>query len=304
MKNTIALFVLLLLIQFANAQKQQTITYFQNDTLKLDLDVFLPEKTSAKTPLFLYMHGGGFSVGERSYGHSICNYLAQNGIASATISYTLYMKNKKFSCDGSLPEKIRAFQHGANDLWLATSYFIANATKFNIDSNKIFIGGTSAGGEAVLHAAFWDRKTMEMYQTNLPEGFRYAGLVSGAAAIMDLNLITSQKQIPMLLFHGNADVTVPYGTAAHHYCKPNSSGWLMLFGSYSIYEHLKANNGIVSLHTFCGGDHGYSGYLFEKNQKPVLDFVSDVVAGKKFSTHVVVPTGKKTEKSAVYGFCD
>lgn len=250
------------------------------------------------------MHGGGFSGGERKYGQSICSFLAKNGIASATISYTLYMKNKKFSCDGALPEKIRAFQHGANGLWLATSYFLANSAKLNIDTKQIFAGGTSAGGEAILHAAFWNRSEMQLYPTQLPADFRYAGLVSGAGALTDLNLITPQNQMPMLLFHGNADVTVPYATAAHHYCKPGSTGWLMLFGSWSIYQKVLENNGSAALYTFCGGDHGYSGYLFEKQQQPVLDFINDVTAGRKFNTHIIIPTGTRTEKSAVYGFCD
>jgi predicted peptidase len=289
--------------QLANAQKMQTITYFQNDTLKLELDLFLPE-TDKKTPMFLYVHGGGFSGGERQYGHSICKFLAKNGYASATISYTLYMKNKKFSCDGVLSEKIRAFQHGVSDLWLATSFFLENKEKYKIDTDKIFIGGTSAGGETVLHATFWDLKTMGMYKTALPENFRYAGLVSGAGAIMDLNLITAQNKIPMLLFHGNGDLTVPYGTAAHHYCKTNASGWLMLFGSYSIYERLMEMNGNVSLYTYCGGGHEYSGYLFEKEQQPVLDFLNNVVDGKRFQNHVIFQTGKKTEKSEIYKFCD
>lgn len=302
--NKIIILFLLGFFATVNAQKMQTITYFQNDTLKLDLDLFVPEKADKKMPLFLYVHGGGFSGGERQYGHSICKFLAQNGFTSATISYTLYMKDKKFSCDGVLSEKIKAFQYGVNDLWLATSFFLKNQQKYNIDADKIFIGGTSAGGEAVLHAAFWDFETMNMYKTVLPENFRYAGLVSGAGAIMDLSLITSQNKIPMLLFHGNGDLTVPYGTAAHHYCKTNASGWLMLFGSYSVYEHLMSLNGNITLYTYCGGDHGYSGYLFEKDQQPVLDFLNNVSAGKRFQNHIIIPTRKKNEKSTVYKFCD
>ena len=306
MKNICLLSLLLLFgLQKATAQKRTTLTYFQNDTLKLDLDLFLPEKVSDKAlPLLLYVHGGGFSGGDRTSGHGLCNYLAKNGYVAATISYSLYMKGKKFSCDGVLPEKIKAIQLGVNDLWLATTFFINNAKKYNIDVSKIFISGSSAGGETALHAAYLDFNTMKVYGNTLPENFKYAGMVSGAGAIMDLNLINKNNLIPMMLFHGNGDVTVPYGTAAHHYCKTNATGWLMLFGSYSIFNHAKELKGSSSLFTYCGGGHEYSGILFEKEQHILLGFLDDVLAGKKFQDHTIIATGKRNEKSAVYSFCD
>jgi predicted peptidase len=293
------------LTQFLHAQKMQTLTYFQNDTLKLDLDLFVPDKkTDGKLPLVLFVHGGGFAGGERQNNYAFCKYLAQHGYASATITYTLYMKNKKFSCDGALTEKIRAFQFGANDLWQATSFFIANSEKYGIDTSKIFISGSSAGAETILHAAYWDKDLMKIYPLSLPQNFKYAGLISGSGAIMDLNLITDKNLIPMFFFHGNGDSTVPYGTASHHYCKTDASGWLMLFGSYSIYNYAKEKNGMVELYTFCGGGHEYSAALFEKDQQYVVDFLDDVVAGKKTQSHTIIPTGKKNELSSAYKFCD
>lgn len=299
----LALFFLFGLQSFA--QKQQTLTYFKNDTLRLDLDLFLPEKASSseKLPLVIFVHGGGFSGGSRDGGYSFCKFMAQNGYAAATISYTLYMKNKKFSCDGILPEKIKAFNFGVNDLWLSTLFFINNAASFHIDPAKIFIAGSSAGGETILHAAFWNQKLMATYGKTLPENFKYAGLISGAGAIMDLNLITKENKLPMFFFHGNGDVTVPYGTAAHHYCPVNSSGWLMLFGSYSIFNHLKSMKGMTHLYTYCGGGHEYSAELFNKNQAYILTFMNDVLKGKVYQKHTVFETGKKNHLSAAYNFC-
>lgn len=297
--------LLLLVGSSAQAQKMTTITYFQNDTLKLELDLFVPEKAvREQMPLLLYIHGGGFSSGERKSGHTLCQNLAQNGFAAASITYTLYMKGKKFSCDGALPEKVKAFQYAANDLWLATGFFVTNAEKYNIDPSKIFIAGSSAGGEAVLQAAYWSRDTMDLYGKKLPVDFKYAGLVSGAGALMDLNLITKSNLIPMMFFHGNGDAVVPYATAAHHYCATNATGWLMLFGSYSIFNYAKALNGTTSLFTYCGGGHEYSGTLFEKDLGYINTFLKDVLAAKKFQEHTIFATGKKNEKSAVYGFCD
>lgn len=287
------------------AQRMETLTYFSNDTLSLQLDLFRPEQpVKQPMPLLLYVHGGGFSGGDRTSGHTLCRFLASKGYAAATLSYTLYMKNKKFSCDGVLTEKIRAFRYAASDLWQATAFFLRNAKTYSIDPNNIFIAGSSAGGETVLHAAFWDRKRMDLYKSDLPDGFRYAGLISGAGAIMDLNLIRKDNQIPMLLFHGNGDRTVPYGAAAHHYCPTDASGWLMLFGSGAVYDKIVALGGSAALYTYCGGGHEYSGTLFEQDLHPVWDFLTDVLAGTKFQSHTIIATGKKNELSAAYSFCD
>ncbi|MFP9112968.1 alpha/beta hydrolase [Flavobacterium sp. RHBU_3] len=305
-KITLLLFALLCFIG-SNAQEKKTLTYFVNDTTKLQLDLFLPKankvKAKEKTPLLIHVHGGGFSSGSREYGYAICRKAAENGYAAATISYTLYMKNKKFSCDGILTEKVKAFQIAANQLWQATLFFVKHSNEYNIDISKIFISGSSAGGETVLHAAYWDRTLMNMYTAKLPNEFKYAGVISGSGAIMDLNLITKQNMVPMMLFHGSCDGTVPYANAAHHLCPTNSSGWLMLFGSYSVYNRILDLNGSAHLYTFCNGGHEYSDELFSKDPQKTVDFMTAVLAGEKMQAHTIISTGKTCQRDT-YGFCD
>ena len=243
MKKLFVLFIFLS-AYLANAQDYKTLTYFVNDSTKLELDLFIPKtKSVGKTPLLIHVHGGGFSGGQRQDGHTLCKEAAKNGYAAATITYTLYMKGKNFSCNGILTEKVKAFQIAANQLWQATLFFIKNGDKYNVDADKIFISGSSAGAETVLHAAFWDRNLMALYPEKLSNDFKYAGMISGSGAIMDINLITKKNLVPVMLFHGSCDPVVPYGTAAHHLCPTDSSGWLMLFGSHSIYNRIVELNG-------------------------------------------------------------
>jgi poly(3-hydroxybutyrate) depolymerase len=285
--------------------KTNTITYFKNDTLALELNLFIPKaEKNKKFPLVIYAHGGGFSTGKRADGDTLCMKLSDNGFLAATITYTLYMKDKSFGCDGIVSEKIRAMQFAANDLWRATEFFIDNQEKYNVDVSKIFIAGSSAGAETAIHAAFWDFNTMNLYNTILPPDFKYAGLIAGSGAIMDINLINEKNKIPMMMFHGSADKTVPYGTGSHRTCKTNASGWLIFFGSYSIYNHLLSLNSPAQLFTFCGGGHEYSGELFYKNPKPVLNFLNDVLNGNKFQAHTIIATGKNTDQPTPYRFCE
>ncbi len=211
--------------QESQAREFQTFTYYSNDSISLDLDLLLPEHPSTeKGSLAIYVHGGGFSQGDKGGGHELARYLAGRGIACASITYTLYMEDKSFGCDGILSEKIRAIQIAAGQLWQATAFMIEQANLFHLDTSKIFIAGSSAGAETVLHAAHWDREQMQLFEPVLSPSFRYAGVISGAGAIMDLNLITRENMIPTMFFHGDADPLVPYGIAAHHYCPPDSPG--------------------------------------------------------------------------------
>ncbi|WP_238160908.1 alpha/beta hydrolase fold domain-containing protein [Flavobacterium cupreum] len=191
----ILLFFITLIVNNIQAQDIKTVTYFQNDTLKLDLDLYLPEQTSnEKIPLILFAFGGGFSGGERISEKEFGLFMAKNGYAVASISYSLYMKGKDFGCKGTLTEKIKAIQIGVSDMWQATSYLIENAGKYNLDTSKIFISGISAGAEIGFQAVYWDYKLMNLYKSNLPENFRYKGFIGGSGAIIDINLITKEKR--------------------------------------------------------------------------------------------------------------
>ena len=276
-------------LSMIHAQNYETYTYLENDSLTLELDLFLPENLSQDgVPLVIYVHGGGFSTGNRTSGHNLAKHLVENNIACASITYTLYMKDKSFGCDGILSEKVKAIRIAASQLWHATDFLIKKSQQHHLDTSRIFIAGSSAGAETVLHAAYWDRSSMQLYGRVLPKEFEYSGVIAGAGAIMDLNLITKENKLPMMFFHGNEDPLVPYATASHHYCPPHSSGWLMLFGSYSIAEHLREINGTYSLTTFQGGNHSYAGAFIYQNQQPVVDFITRVLAGEKFREHRLI----------------
>lgn len=267
----------------AKSQEFKTLTYLKGDTASLELDLFLPQDKSIKdVPLMIFVHGGGFSGGNRTAGHSFGKYLSKNNVAYATISYTLSRKGKGFGCDTPQEDKIMAMRLAASELWEATAFLLEKADEIGFDENKVFISGSSAGGEAVLHAAYLNREKMSLHGNSLPKDFKYKGMVSGAGAIIDLNIITKETAMPTLFFHGNEDNVVPFVTASHHYCGPETVGWMMLFGSQPIYQHMKSLDVSAQLQAFVGGKHEFSGWYFYRKQDVLLNFMNKVLAGEQF----------------------
>ncbi len=280
-------FLVALTLSFgATAQDFKTFTYHKADSA-IQLDLFLPDTDSKNIPLVIFVHGGGFAGGVKEDGHIFARELVEKGIACASIDYPLYMQDKSFSCDGILTEKVKAIQIGANYTWKATSFLLQKSKALNIDTSRIILAGSSAGAETVLHAAYWDRNKMKLIDHNLPKSFTFYGLMSGAGAIMDLNIITAENVLPTFVFHGDQDELVPYRTASHHYCPPNASGWLMLFGSASIIEHVDQFGITSHITTYAGGGHEHSATLFEKQPEVAVQFAVRILAGEKFQERFI-----------------
>lgn len=252
----------------------QTVTYA--DTLKMD--IYSSQTTvSANQAVVMYVHGGGFSGGKRdeAWLKDFFSDLAVRGYVVASVSYHLTMRGQSFSCDQEVAKKINTLKVAAQNVNQATAYLLANREKFGI-SSKIVVSGSSAGAEAVLHAAYWKETQTGILQVD----FRYAGVISMAGALLDENWITSDSAIPTQLFHGPCDNLVPYGQAPHHYCQPGDPGFMMLSGSRAIAKRLESLGKGYFLFTACGGAHEWAGKPINEQREVIIDFLSlDVMKG-------------------------
>lgn len=234
-----------------------SMVYAKLDTGDLWLDLIQPanDNTKSKRPLVIFIHGGSFKAGYRNKEDvfNYCKKWAHYGYVVATISYRLTLKGKSFHCDQTNEVKINTFKEASLDLHKATKFFLNNSEKFNIDTKKIILAGNSAGGEAILHAAHFNKS--DLIQPILPIDFKYAGLLSYSGAIIDTSLIKKTNTIPTALFHGTCDQWVPYGKDFHHYCHENTPGALLLYGSKPIMTRLKNLDTSYYMHTICGMDH-------------------------------------------------
>lgn len=102
---------------------------------------FYRKKSGGKQPAIILIHGGGFTAGDKKYRKGRAQYFAINGFCVFCINY------------GLAPEYV--FPEPLKHIVAAMNFIYDNADKYNIDVDRIFVGGDSAGAYyAALIAAF------------------------------------------------------------------------------------------------------------------------------------------------------
>ncbi|QCK14899.1 alpha/beta hydrolase [Mangrovivirga cuniculi] len=266
---------------------RNTITYLNSNEKSLKLDYYDPvENNDQNKPLVVYVHGGGFAGGKRDEPKIIdfCERIAKKGYAVASVSYTLMMKGKGFGCDQPASTKMNVFYETAREINQAIKFLIVKSDSLNIDSEMIILSGSSAGAEAIINAAYW-KKTQEGV---LNDNFKFAGVISMAGALPNIDWVNSSSAIPTQLFHGTCDNLVPYDEAPHHYCSGNEPGYLMLYGSYSIMKKLQKIGKPFYMVTGCGGGHEWNDRPWTSEFKDVIEFLyNDVYLGTERQIHII-----------------
>lgn len=203
-------------IQFSTHQ------YASRGAQNLFLDVMYDASVAiaGRRPVIVFSFGGGWEGGDR--GNQASNtplfqeFLAQ-GYAIAAIDYRLGIKIAKeageFSEANGTEMYLRAIAWSVEDIFDATSFLLAHADEWNIDLNQIVLLGGSSGATNSLVAEFNVANHSELARTHLPDGFRYAGVVSMAGAFWlppNTPLTFAAKPAPIMFFHGAHDQLVTY----------------------------------------------------------------------------------------------
>ena len=197
---------------------------YQSNPQNLLFDFYAPENdTLNERPLLIYIHGGGFTTGTRTYPsvQSICRSMANKGYAVANIDYRL---DPNFDIYNSTSDR-RAMTDAMHDAKQAIRYFKANATTYKIDPSRIYIGGESAGAATSMMASFIDKQSemvaYPMANPNDPIGSSvnssFDNDVAGTLCLCGLMLDTSAIELPtdppILWTHGTNDTYVPISLA-------------------------------------------------------------------------------------------
>ncbi|WP_372754438.1 alpha/beta hydrolase [Mariniflexile sp.] len=261
------------------AVKTYNYSIKDKDTLKLDL--YQPVKDSIlNRALFVIVHGGGFTSGERNDGASI--YLAENiarkGFVVASIDYRL-VKNKPINCSYLASDKQKAFNNAAEDLLNALLFIVKRKNNFLIDDTKIILSGASAGAETVLNVVY--NRDLVVKNKDFYKDIKPAGIISLSGAVFKPEMIVKENAIPTVLYHGVNDKVVPYGTSSHQSCMPTAPGFMLLSGSKVISEKLESLNCSFLLHSYLNRGHDIFNLPIEDFYQGFV-FINNTVFNKKF----------------------
>lgn len=288
------LMIIVLLFFSGHAQQPVRITYAVKDTSTLWFDWYKPT-TASNGISVLFIHGGAFTGGDPVNQKPMADGLTRLGYSVFVIKYRLYLKGKSFGCDMVLSEKLKAIQQAAEDGRDATTYLVNHASELQVDTSKIFLAGSSAGAEAVLNLVFnpFTRKNDTTY--NLYKTFRYAGVLSFAGAVLDINTVYNHAPLPVFMMHGTNDQLVPYATSAHRFCKAVDPGWMIMFGARTLYDEMLKRKWPVILYSYEGGGHEVSNYMFRRF-KEMDAFMQQAIKQKLKPAHVLV---KKDDQNLI-----
>jgi para-nitrobenzyl esterase len=143
-------------------------------SIPLKLDIYYPNNNSSNRPVFMFIHGGGFTGGTKTKPEIVemANYYASRGWVFASIDYRTTEELGEIS--GMSPQDVRSYYTGlAPHEWIdtaiagsnnddqvkqATAMYLAqrdskaalrwiatNASTYNINKDYITVGGASAG---------------------------------------------------------------------------------------------------------------------------------------------------------------
>ena len=232
----------------ANVEVQKENFVFSikgTDTLSLDKYELPSISPASKKPVMIFAFGGGFKGGDKADKGYIpyFEFLARNGFVVVSTDYRTTLKNLDPSKVSSPMDFIAALQ-----------------------------SGSSAGAITVLQAEY-DLCNGHELAKRLPAGFNYAGVISYAGAVSGVLPPHWEKMpCPIMLFHGDADKTVPFEQAAME----NLGG---LWGSSAVAKSLENLQASYYFYKVENAGHEISGLPMSRNQYDIMSFLSRQVLG-------------------------
>lgn len=262
---------------FQQVEVSQNITYGGNynpnvwgqaQWVDLKMDIYAPAGDSYNNrPLVFFMFGGSFVAGDKTSPDivELCTRYAKSGYVAAAIDYRL---TTNLIWSANTETAYMAAAKAIHDLKSAIRYFrmdVENGNQFNIDPNRIYAGGVSAGGIAAVNAAYLNEEYelpghlidfmdenggLEGNSGNEGYSSEFHGIINLCGAVGDPQWII-ENDIPVVNVHGDEDSIVPYGDGLITLFGLN----MQVYGSYVINETMLSLGNQSALHTFVGEDH-------------------------------------------------
>jgi acetyl esterase/lipase len=255
------------------------------------LDIYIPTKAKAPTPLVVFIHGGAWLQGSKEEAKDLGILLCRKGFAAASLNYRL-------TDEAKFPAQI-------DDCKAAVRYLRAHCADYNVDPNQLGVWGVSAGGHlaALLGTGCSANNNLGLGNEEVsscvqavcdwcgPSDFMTVAKQAGSRTKIDYDSATGpvalflgglQKDVPdaaknaspvtfigkdnppFLIVHGDIDDLVPYAQSQEFSQKLTAAG---------------VPNKLI---TVLGGGHNFT---TDEQLGHVIDFFQDVLVkhNRKFS---------------------
>ena len=199
---------------------EKDIVFFDQNKLKLRLDIYRPKNTNKEQKLkpVLWIHGGEFKPSidkEQDYIVDFCRYLAKEGYLCISSDYRI--------AEDAFSNWYQAISNAGDDTLHAIEWIKKNEKKYSLDLNYLTIAGGSMGGMISIFAT-----TSYTHQKKTPPLFAYINLWGTP---FNLEQSIPENFPPTLIVHGKKDETIPY---------KNTLSVSKILEGYNIYHEIMA----------------------------------------------------------------
>jgi acetyl esterase/lipase len=269
----------------------------------LQMDLYMPRDTPQKKyPLMVFIHGGGFRVGEKTDNKDFCQMIADKGFTVASIDYRTGWEKENDPCSIDTFELKVAVYRAMQDTRAALRYLAANANKYSIDTNWVFIGGSSAGGILSLTTAYYSQDSaniffgpmvdtlgkLDSYGNSYTTHYTIKGIDAMWGGLNSPYLIRKENAIPTIFFHGEKDRVVPYSTDYFYSC----SNLIPSYGTKPLYNRM-VEIGVPAV-AYIDSEGGHGVYTSNFRAQKASDFFHSIMQNKiQTGFFVADSSGKK-----------
>ena len=246
-----------------NAKPTRSVTYKTVGNRQLHLHIFEPEghQPTDKRPVFLAIHGGGWTGGNAQGFYPFARHFAEQGMIGISLEYRLRNETQGttvFDCVQDARSAVRWIRQHAGEL--------------GADPVKIVAMGGSAGGHLAVSTALFHEVNENTDPTDISarpdalvlmypvidtsaDGYGQAKIGDRWRELSPVHNVRGSLP-PALILHGTGDAVTPYA------------------GALKFHEQSKAAGNDSTLITFPGGRHGY--IIFDPDEyKQALEQMTD-----------------------------
>lgn len=107
--------------------------WIEKDGLKVKINIVKPAGAKGVLPVFIYIHGGGWVLGDYpTHKRMVRDLVVQSGCAAVFVNYT--------------PTPDKAYPTQINEIYAATKWVAENGSQIGVDGKNLAVAGNSVGG--------------------------------------------------------------------------------------------------------------------------------------------------------------